>query len=187
VSWSPDGKRLAFERVVDGSPQIFLITVGEAEPTQLTHAPGMKDDPAWSPLGGELAYHKVVDGKRHIFVLNLDKTEEPGRPITDDDSGPGVDPNWSPDGKKIAYTHLLDNDKSDIWVVDSDGKNPKPVTTDKAREMDPSWSPTSPKGSWLAFARGPLQNQKIVIVKADGTGEKTLTTGNAREGHPCWS
>ncbi|WP_148112787.1 Hsp70 family protein [Actinoplanes sp. ATCC 53533] len=187
VSWSPDGTRLAFERVVDESPQIFLITVGESKPTQLTFAPGMKDDPAWSPLGEELAYHKVVDGKRHIFVLDLAKPKEPGRKITDDDSGPGVDPNWSPDGKKIAYTHLLPNDKSDIWVVDSDGTNPTRLTTNKEREMDPSWSPESPKGSWLAFARGPLENQKIVIVKADGTGEQKLTTGAAREGHPCWS
>ena len=189
VSWSPDGKRLAFERVVDGSPQIFLITVGESEPTQLTFQPGMKDDPAWSPLGGELAYHKVVGEQRQIFVLNLNKPQEPGRPITDGASGPGVDPNWSRDGLKIAYTHLIGDetsgyDTSDIWVVGRDGKNPTRVTTNKAREMDPSWSPN---GSWLAFARGELEDQDIVIVKTDGSGEKTLTTGAAREGHPAWS
>jgi len=184
VSWSPDGKRLAFERVVDGSPQIFIITVGESEPTQLTTEPGMKDDPAWSPLGGELAYHKVVGGQRQIFVLDLETRQEPGRQITKGASGPGVDPNWSPDGKKIAYTHLTGDDISDIWVVGGDGKSPEPVTTDEAREMDPSWSPD---GSWLAFARGPAPRQKIVIVKADGSEEKALTTGNAREGHPCWS
>jgi molecular chaperone DnaK len=183
VSWNPDGSKLAFLRKVDGSPQIFAIKIGDAEPTQLTWAPGMKDDPAWSPGGGAIAYWKLVDGQRQIFVLSANNPEEPGRQVTEGDSGPGVDPNWSPDGMRIAYTRNP-GDAADIWTIGPDGKDPKQLTEHEDREMDPSWAPD---GSWLAFTRGPVNQPKIVITKADGSAEKILTEGDAREGHPCWS
>jgi Tol biopolymer transport system component len=183
VSWNHDGKRLAFLRRVGDSPQIFAITIGESKPTQLTRAPGMKDDPAWSPGGGAIAYWKMVNEQRQIYVLSANKPQEPGKQITDGDSGPGVDPNWSPDGMKIAYTRLGE-DTSDIWVVAAGGENPKRLTDHPDREMDPSWSPD---GGWLAFTRGPLERPKIVVTTADGATEHTLTQGDDREGHACWS
>ncbi|MFB9364258.1 Hsp70 family protein [Actinoplanes nipponensis] len=184
VSWNQDGTRLAFLRRVGDSPQIFVIKIGEARATQLTRAPGKKDDPAWSPGGGAIAYWTLVDGQPQIFVLNANDPQEPGRQITEGDSGPGVDPNWAPDGMRIAYTHSTGDGTSDIWVVAPDGRDAKRVTDHEDREMDPSWSPD---GTWLAFTRGPLEQPRIVITKADGSVEQTLTEGDAREGHACWS
>jgi Tol biopolymer transport system component len=184
VAWSSDGSKLAFMREVDGSPQIFVITIGESKPRQLTRAPGKKDDPAWSPDGETMAYWAYEGGERQIFLLSVDDPQEPGRQITDGESGPGVDPAWSPDGSTIAYTHGTGKNVSDIWLVGSNGKNAKPLTDHEDREMDPSWAPD---GSWLAFTRGPLEKPKIVIVKKDGSMEKTLTANGRREGHPCWS
>jgi molecular chaperone DnaK len=184
VAWSADDRKLAFMREVGGTPQIFIITLGESKPTQLTWAPGKKDDPAWSPDGDSIAYWAYQGGQRQIFVLDVDNPDEPGRQITDGDNGPGVDPAWSPDGTTIAYTRGTGSVTSDIWVIGSDGEDAKRLTDHKSREMDPSWSPD---GSWLAFTRGVLEKPKIVIMKADGSGETTLTKGDAREGHPCWS
>jgi Tol biopolymer transport system component len=184
VAWSKDGDKLAFMREVDGSPQIFISTIGEPEPEQLTKARGKKDDPAWSPDGASIAYWAYEGGERQIFVLDVADPDEPGRQITDGDNGPGVDPAWSPDGSSIAYTRSTGTKISDIWVIGGDGTQARRLTDHKSREMDPSWSPD---GSWLAFARGALEKPKIVIVKADGSDEKTLTKGDAREGHPCWS
>jgi Tol biopolymer transport system component len=186
VAWSTDDSKLAFMRVVGGSPQIFIIEIGKSKATQLTRAPGKKDDPAWSLDGDSIAYWAYKGGQRQIFVLDVDKPDEPGRQITDGASGPGVDPAWSPDGSEIAYTRGTGTGTgtSDIWVIGSDGSGARRLTDHKSREMDPSWSPD---GSWLAFARGVLEKPKIVIVKADGSEEKTLTKGDAREGHPCWS
>jgi Tol biopolymer transport system component len=184
VAWSRDGSKLAYMREVGGTPQIFISTLGEPEPTQLTRAAGKKDDPAWSPDGDSIAYWAYEGKQRQIFVLDVENPDEPGRQITDGDDGPGVDPAWSPDGSTIAYTRGTGRETSDIWVIGSDGTGAKRLTDHSSREMDPSWAPD---GSWLAFTRGVLEKPRIVIVKADGTDEKTLTRGDAREGHPCWS
>jgi Tol biopolymer transport system component len=185
ASWSADGTKLAFMREVDGKAQIFILKIGESEPTQLTWSGLVKDDPDWSPDGKKIVYWAEVDGVRQIFVLTIDNPEEPGKQITKGDSAPGNDPAWSPDGKTIAYTHKTSDELSDIWLVGSDGSKARQLTFDADREMDPSWAPGD--GGWVAFTRGVLAQPRIVIVKADGTEEETLTQGDAREGHPCWS
>ena len=68
-------------------------------------------------------------------------------------------------------------------LVGLDGSNPHRVTSNPAREMDPTWSPD---GTWFAFVRGDVNQPNVVIERADGSGEVTLTQPGAREGHPCW-
>ncbi len=52
-----------------------------------------------------------------------------------------VQPRFSPDGKKISFTS--DRDGCDnIWIMDTDGKNPKQITKEKERQTNNAvWSP----------------------------------------------
>ncbi|WP_412747148.1 Hsp70 family protein [Krasilnikovia sp. MM14-A1004] len=184
ASWSADDKKLAFIRLVDKVPQMFVITIGESKPRQLTSSSAAKDDPAWSPDGKSIAYWVDVDGVRQVYLLSVADPQEPGQPVTSGDDGPAVDPAWTPDGTEIAYTRQTGPGASDIWVVDADGTDAHQLTNDPAREMDPTWAPD---GSWLAFTRGELNRPRITVIKADGSQEQTLTPASAREGHPCWS
>ncbi|MEV4347415.1 hypothetical protein AB0J83_23410, partial [Actinoplanes sp. NPDC049596] len=183
VTWSGDDQKLAFVKKVGTVNQIFTVPVDGGAPTQITFARDGKDDPFWSTDGSTITYWVERGGVRQIFELDAAAPKEPGRQITTPEMGETNDPAPSPDGERILYTREVDQDNSDIWIVDRDGSNNRRLTTDPAREMDPSWSPD---GSWFALVRGPYERPAIVLLKPDGTGETVLTKPGQREAHPCW-
>ena len=85
------------------------------------------------------------DGKEIVFDLLGDLYLLPigGGEATALTNGVAWDeqPRWSPDGKRIAFTS--DRGGGDnIWVVDRDGKEAKPVTKETFRLLNsPAWSP----------------------------------------------
>ena len=60
ATWSPDGKQIAFARLADGRPQIFLLSLEGGEAVQLTKFRYGAGTPKWSP-----------DGKQIIFSSNI--------------------------------------------------------------------------------------------------------------------
>ena len=60
AAWSPDGKQLAFVRLADGKPQIFLLSFDGGEAIQLTKFRYGAGTPKWA-----------ADGKRIIFSSNI--------------------------------------------------------------------------------------------------------------------
>ncbi len=85
------------------------------------------------------------DGKRILFDLLGDIYIMPmsGGSATLLSGGPAYDvqPRFSPDGKRISFTS--DRDGCDnIWIMDTDGKNPKQITHEKERQTNNAvWSP----------------------------------------------
>ncbi|MCK5572886.1 MAG: PD40 domain-containing protein, partial [Bacteroidetes bacterium] len=56
-------------------------------------------------------------------------------------------PAWSPDGEMISFTS--DRERTgDIWVMGSDGENPRPFVVHSAEE---GWSAWAPDGRWIYF------------------------------------
>jgi len=184
VAWSADDKKMAFMKKFDGVSQIVVLNLATQELKQLTHSSTQKDDAMWSPDGKTIVYWLNKGGVKQLFELEVANPVEPGHQITGPDVGPANDPVYSPDGRQILFTRELDgNATSDIWLVNTDGSKPHRVTSNPAREMDPTWSPD---GKWFAFVRGDYGQPTIVIERADGSGEVTLTKPPAREAHPCW-
>ena len=56
-------------------------------------------------------------------------------------------PSWSPDGRHIAFGFERDG-RAKIYVIGSDGSNPRRLTDDSANYRSPSWSPD---GRYIAF------------------------------------
>jgi Tol biopolymer transport system component len=184
VAWSADDTKMAFMKKYGGVSQIVVLNLATRGLRQLTHSSIQKDDAMWSPDGKTIVYWLNKGGIKQLFEIQVANPVEPGRQITGPDVGPANDPVYSPDGHKILFTRELDdNATSDIWMVGTDGSYPHRVTSNPAREMDPTWSPD---GSWFAFVRGDYNQPTVVIERADGLNEVTLTKAGDREGHPCW-
>lgn len=92
-------------------------------------------------------------------------------------------PAWSPDGNRIAFESDLDGDM-DIYVMNADGSNVRPLTSNGNWDEGPAWSPD---GTRIAFTRAfNPTNFDVWTMAADGTDLQPLTTSPLPEESPDW-
>jgi hypothetical protein len=93
---------------------------------------------------------------------------------------------WSPDGSRIAFIMETrpqgqdDIPKSNLWLIDSDGRNLHQVDLAVSRVTAPQWSAD---GSTIALMSDVAD---VYTVRPDGTGLQQLTT-DGRSSWPEWT
>jgi Tol biopolymer transport system component len=160
-AWSPDGKRLAFERQEpsttggSGPSRVWVLDLAGGQ-----SAPIFQDNqvlgfgPAWSPDGGRLAF---FDGNgQAIRVLDLASGDTFQLPSLMGEVG-----SFSPDGKQMAYTDIRQVGKQffpDIILahLGIDG-GLEPLLDPAEEDQSPVWSPD---GKWIAFGRRSLSRDQ---------------------------
>ena len=139
-SWSPSGRELAFTSDRSGGPQIFLMSADGSNVRRLTFDGDYNAAPAWSPRGNWIAYVCRTPKKEYkLCVITPD-----GQKHLQLTTGLGVDdsPSWSPDGRHLVFSSTVDG-KSQIYMINVDGKDLERITFTGAHNSAPSWSPAS--------------------------------------------
>jgi dipeptidyl aminopeptidase/acylaminoacyl peptidase len=118
-AWSPDGKQIAFVRVVDGRAQIFILSLDGGEAFQLTRYKYGAFNPKWSPDGRQILFSASIPLKD----LLKDTTLNPGKEIPKwPYEKPGFEKNQQlltstakpdPDGNTDEIRAYLDNNTND--------------------------------------------------------------------------
>jgi Tol biopolymer transport system component len=197
-AWSPDGTRIAFTSLRDGSPQIYVLNLGDNSIKRLTetssdvHQPDWSSQPAWSPSGTQIIYtgHGSLTNALQIWVMS--------------DAGRGQTylirrgsiawdflPDWSPDGKTILFGETS-GDQQLGWLMLFDYEQPTANAVHLRMQAFGTHPDYSPDGIWIAYET--LDNQDTVRldydiyrIKADGTGTITrLTNSLSMEFDPAW-
>jgi Tol biopolymer transport system component/imidazolonepropionase-like amidohydrolase len=70
-SWSPDGRRLAFQAYRDSTWQIWTVNADGIDLTPVTTSPFDDREPAWSPDGARLAFSSDRGGSYDIWTVTL--------------------------------------------------------------------------------------------------------------------
>jgi len=174
--WSPNGRRLIFQRITAGNPPLGVNRLYTVRPDGSgLRRIGRGLEPQWSP-----------DGRRIVFIDNESRTSG-SIAIADADGShlrelftgadPGV-PSWSPDGRKLLFFNapeLNNNLLVEVWTMNPDGTQQKRLyrsgCCDGVGAAGPTWSPD---GSMIAFAAA--TGGGTFVMKADGTGLRQLAS-----------
>jgi Tol biopolymer transport system component len=68
-TWSPDGKRIAFNRQVNYDQEIYVKNLADGTVKRLTTSTGADMWPTWSPDGGKIAFSSFRSGKWQIWTM----------------------------------------------------------------------------------------------------------------------
>jgi Tol biopolymer transport system component len=186
AAWSPDGRRVAFTRMVGLNIDIYVVDADGANLRRLTDHPGYDRGPTWSPDGSRIAFSSDRDGNYNLYIMDADGsnlTPLTDHPATDDS------PDWSPDGCRIAFVSGRDHwPESHIYIVNVDGSNLTQLTEGSTLDYEPRWSPD---GTRIAFWSQPIgeaaAQPNVYVMDEDGAGKVRLTTGSCGGYRPVWS
>jgi Tol biopolymer transport system component/imidazolonepropionase-like amidohydrolase len=116
-SWSPDGRRIAFQAYRTSTWQIWTMNADGSGLSAVTSGPFDDREPQWSPDGARIAFSSDRSGNYDVWVLTL-ATGAVER-ITSGAANEFM-PGWSADGKEIAYVSDR-REKPGIYAARSDG------------------------------------------------------------------
>lgn len=137
-SWSPTGKEIVFTSDRGGGPQLYLMSADGSNVRRLTFDGEYNAAPAWSPRGNSIAYVCRNDQRQYkICLISPD-----GQKRLQVTSGPGIDdsPSWSPDGRHLVFSSTIGG-KTQIFMINSDGKDLEQLTFTGSHNSMPAWSP----------------------------------------------
>ena len=166
---APDGRSLvyalaSFDEAGAEHVALWLLALGTGETRQLSAGRGRDSSPAWSPDGTQIAFSSTRDGKPQLYLIAADGGE--ARALTALAQGVGSGPLWSPDGSQLAFSAppaappdlskpyrltrrvyrfdamgYLDGTVQSVYVVPSDGGEPRRITDDEQHHALQGWSP----------------------------------------------
>ena len=154
---SPDGRRVAVNRLVQGNYDIWLLD--GTRTSRFTSDAALDRFPIWSPDGSQIVFDSNRNGRRHLYQkpssgagaeqLLLESAQD--KFVTD----------WSADGRFILYVSIDPQTDRDLWVLPLGGdRKPwaflKTSFTERAGQF-------SPDGRWAAYQSSESGSMEIYI------------------------
>ncbi len=96
----------------------------------------------------------------------------------------------SPDGRRVAFTVTrmdaeADDYRSSVWLVATDGGEPRRLTTGPGKDSAPRWSPDGARLAFLSDRDG--GKPQLHVIDADGGEARRLTDPPSGVGAAVWS
>jgi hypothetical protein len=137
LSWSPDGKKVAFDAVSNGQWDIFILDISTKEIQPLVQTLEEEGGPSWSSDGKYIYYFANRDGNQDIYRISPSGgTEERMTEYPSSEYDPAI----SMDGKKILFVSNK-NGNWDVYRLVLSNGNLLRVSRDEGTHINPRWRP----------------------------------------------
>jgi TolB protein len=179
--FAPDGRHILFASDRDGVNDLFVIPSAGGEPVRLTRGAGAGFRSVWAPDGSHVLYRASTPATNEQAVPGEFRRVAPdGRPAGVVSGGNRREYNqaYSPDGSRIAFdAHRSGQWESadggfEVWVMNADGSNRRPLTHNRVNDWGPAWSPD---GRTILFLSGTSNVYDIYLMDADGSNVRRVT------------
>ncbi len=188
------GTNLVFSQKISGDSyeytEIHTFSIVDKTLEKLTENSMWDLYPVWSPNGSEIAFLSWRESSLDIYLMDVDGSNQR---LLYDSSHHDADIDWR--GDQIVFTN-----QDRIWIMDSDGKNPRPLTNpprvgEWSQENLPfgDYDPRlNPDGTKIIFSRmiggeSTHGNYDIFQVNLDGSELLNLTKTGYSQGLTSWS
>lgn len=158
-SWSPDEKKVLFQKNGDGTKTYLSNADGSGEilmPFRVA---------SWSADSKLLAYRqKMSNENSDIFLYDVDSGDV--RNLTNSEAF-DADPSFSPDGRQVVFASSQNGDP-EIYSIAVDGSNLRRLTFDPSIDAHPTFSPD---GTQILFgSHRDRENAELYLMNSDGSG-----------------
>jgi Tol biopolymer transport system component len=178
---SPDGRRVAMTRVVEGNQDVWLLD--GTRTTRFTFDPGTDNFPIWSPDGSRI----IFDSARKTGVRNLYQKLSSGagteQLLFESDQNKAAN-SFSSDGRFLLFSSTDPKNLTDLWVLPMDGAR-KPFALVKT-PFDERSGTISPDSRWVSYLSNESGRYEIYVRPFPPTSGGLWQVSTAGGVQPRW-
>ncbi|HYG09639.1 MAG TPA: hypothetical protein VD835_06675, partial [Pyrinomonadaceae bacterium] len=182
IRLSPDGKRVAFQRLdtEKGASDIWLIELARGTTSRLTFDPANDGDGVWSPDGGRIVFSSMREGLPNLYQKLSSGAGGEELLLKTEDAKFAND--WSPDGRHVLY-NAMSRQSFDLWVLPLFGeRRPEPFLRTDFQEVSGRFSPD---GRWIAYVSDESGRFEVYVQSFPASGGKWQVS-NGGGASPRW-
>jgi TolB protein len=146
-------------------------------------------NPVISPDKSMLAFVSDESGNRELYIVNLtiDGNAAGNYTKLTYDSKAVQNPVWNADSTKLAFSREV-NGECNIWIIDRDGSNLRPVTVNFKGAYEPDWNFTTGEIMFRSFKNG-FENLYTLRISDNAVRQITfnIEKGSHFFANPSWN